>query len=72
MIALRFKEASSSLIPPDKKVTPTIAGVRDLDKAIAVLYPISYGVTYSLFGFYFPGVTIAGLRRHPSQKIPFY
>jgi len=72
LIALRFNEASSSLIPPDKKVTPTIAGVRDLDKAIAVLIPISYGVTFSLSGFYFPGVTIAGLRRHPSQKIPFY
>lgn len=35
-ISLRFNEASSSLYPPDKNVTPTKAGGTVLLKAITV------------------------------------
>jgi len=40
-MAFKFKEASSSLYPPDKNMIPTQAGLTDLDKAVAVLNPIS-------------------------------
>ena len=40
-MALRFNEASSSLYPPERKVTPTRAGTAVLDKATTVLVAIS-------------------------------
>lgn len=40
-MAFKFKEASSSDYPPDKKVTPTKAGTTVLDKATTVLVAIS-------------------------------
>jgi hypothetical protein len=36
-MAFKFKEASSSDYPPDKKVIPVQAGLTDLDKARTVL-----------------------------------
>ena len=40
-MALRFKLESSSDCPPDKKTIPGTAGTTVLEKAKAVLYPIS-------------------------------
>jgi len=60
-MAFKFKDASSSDYPPDKKVIPTQAGKIDLDKATAVLKAISWEVTLALSGFVDPGVTIFGL-----------
>jgi len=60
-MALRFKLASSSDCPPDKKVIPTHAGKMDLDRARAVLNPISSGVIFGLSGLVDPAVTILGL-----------
>lgn len=40
-MAFKFKEASSSDYPPDKKHTPTKAGTAVLDKAVTVLVAIS-------------------------------
>jgi len=70
-MALRLREAYSSLIPPDKKVTPTRAGTTVLDKAVTVLIATSAGVILSASGCYLPAVTIAGFKRHPSKKILF-
>ncbi len=41
LIAFKFKEASSSDYPPDKKKTPGTAGTTDLEKANTVLKAIS-------------------------------
>lgn len=41
LIAFKFKEASSSDYPPDKKKTPGTAGTTDLEKAKTVLKAIS-------------------------------
>lgn len=71
-MAFKFKEASSSDYPPDKKTTPTKAGTTVLDKAMTVLVATSYGVIFGLSGWAFPGVTMFGLRRHPSKKMLFY
>lgn len=70
-ISLRFKEASSSLYPPDKKVTPTRAGGTVLLSATTVLYAISLAVILALSGFDVPGVTMFGLSKQPSKKTLF-
>lgn len=67
-MALRFLEASSSLYPPERKVTPTKAGTAVLDKATTVLVPISSLVTLALSGLVDPGVTMLGLSKHPSKN----
>jgi hypothetical protein len=67
-IALRFNEASSSDYPPERKQTPTKAGTAVLDKAATVLEAISPGVILDLSGFFIPGVTMFGFKRHPSKK----
>jgi len=45
LIAFKFKDASSSLYPPLKNITPTNAGQTVLERAVAVLAPTSCGVT---------------------------
>jgi hypothetical protein len=40
-MAFKLREASSSLCPPDKKVTPTKAGTAVLERATTVLVAIS-------------------------------
>jgi len=48
---------------------PTQDGTTLLDKAIAVLMAISYGVALLLSGLVDPGVTIFGFNNIPSKKI---
>lgn len=67
-MAFKFKEASSSLCPPDKNMTPTHEGTTDLDKATTVLNPISSAVTVDLFSLVDPGVTILGFKSIPSKN----
>jgi hypothetical protein len=67
-MALRLKLASSSLIPPLRKTTPTNAGGTVLDKAATVLEAISSAVTVALLEFLDPGVTMFGFKRHPSRN----
>jgi len=65
-MALRLREASSSDYPPERKVTPGIAGTMVLERVLTVYQAISYGV--DLCGHEAPGVTMFGLRRRPSSK----
>jgi len=58
-------EASSSDYPPDRKTTPVKAGTMDLERVLTVYQAISLAL--DLLGFDWPGVTILGLRRHPSR-----
>lgn len=71
-MAFKFKEASSSDYPPDKKQTPTKAGTTVLDKAITVLVAISSWFIWLLLGLVDPGVTMLGFNKHPSKNILFY
>lgn len=71
-MAFKFKEASSSDYPPDKKVTPTKAGTTVLDKATTVLVAISSEVILGLSAFLDPAVTMLGFNKHPSKKIFYY
>jgi hypothetical protein len=68
-MALRLREASSSDYPPERKKTPARAGGMVLLRARAVLVAISYSLTLALSALVDPGVTMLGLRRHPSQKM---
>lgn len=68
-MAFKFKEASSSDYPPDKKQTPTKAGTTVLDKAVTVLVAISSAVQVALEGCLDPGVTMLGFNKHPSKKM---
>jgi len=65
-MALKYKEASSSEDPPDKKVTPGRAGTIVLDKVLTVYIAISPAV--ALVACACPGVTIFGFKRHPSIR----
>lgn len=65
-IAFKFKLASSSDYPPDKKTIPGTAGTTVLEKAKAVLKPISWGLAFT--GCVDPYVTIFGLSIIPSKK----
>jgi len=64
-------DASSSDYPPDKKVTPTIAGGMVLLKAKTVLCAISYPMISFLLALVDPGVTMLGFNKHPSRKTLF-
>lgn len=68
-MAFKFKEASSSDYPPDKKQTPTKAGTAVLERAVTVLVAISVAVIVGLEGCYDPGVTMLGFNKHPSKNI---
>jgi hypothetical protein len=63
-ISLRLTEASSSDYPPERKTIPGRAGTIVLDNVLTVYQAISKEV--DLLGFSEPGVTMFGLRRHPS------
>jgi hypothetical protein len=68
-MAFKLNEASSSLIPPDKKTTPTKAGGTVLLKAMQVLVAIYSAVILALSGFLLPGVTMFGFNKQPSKNI---
>jgi len=70
-IALRTRDAYSSLYPPDKKVTPAKAGGAVLLRAKTVLKAASYAVDDSLSLLLAPHRTILGFNRQPSKKTLF-
>ena len=62
----RFKEASSSDCPPERKQTPGRAGTMVLERVLTVIQAISELV--ALVGHSAPGVTMFGFKRSPSIK----
>lgn len=65
-IAFKFKEASSSDCPPERKTTPGRAGTIVLERVLTVYIAISPLV--DLFGHDYPGVTMFGLSIRPSMR----
>ena len=65
-MALRFKEASSSDCPPERKQTPGRAGTIVLERVLTVNQSISPFVALVLQ--LAPGVIMFGLRRSPSMR----
>lgn len=65
-ISLRLAEASSSDWPPERKTTPGRAGTIDLERVLTVAHAIS--CAEALVPEVEPGVTMFGLRRHPSIR----
>lgn len=63
-IACRFKEASSSDYPPERKTTPGNAGTIVRDRVLTVYSAIYFAV--ALYGQLMPGVTIFGFSKRPS------
>jgi len=65
LMSLRLTEASSSDCPPDKNTIPGRAGTMVLERVLTVNQAIS--LDDFLSGHSDPGVTMFGLRRHPSM-----
>ena len=65
-MAFKFKDASSSDYPPERKTTLGKAGTIDLERVLTVNQAISS--LEALFGHEAPGVTIFGLSMRPSMR----
>lgn len=65
---LRWRDASSSVCPPDRKVTPTSAGGTVLESALTVRTAYSRMLFSFLLACYDPNVTMFGFKRHPSSS----
>lgn len=64
-ISLRLRVASSSDCPPERNMIAGRAGGIDLERVLTVYHAISFGLDLAAVA---PGVTMFGLRKHPSRK----
>lgn len=64
-MAFKLREASSSLWPPERKVTPGRAGTIVRERVLTVYHAISAG--FFLSGQEAPGVTMLGFKSVPSM-----
>lgn len=69
---MRWRDAYSSVWPPDKKVIPTKAGGTDLERALTVLTASSWMLFYFFLLCVDPYKIMLGFKRHPSNKTLFF
>merc|ERR1719401_1402239 len=68
LFSLRYIEESSSEMPPDRNVTPGIAGGRHRSKVRTVVLAIVAGSDLSAAST--PGTVMEGFNRDPSRSTP--